>query len=185
MQEQLIPILVIALIVVIGAAVWLYTRKRKTDELRGSFGPEYERAVHATGDRGTAEAELRERRERVEQLKLRALEPREREQFAESWKSAQAQFVDDPKGAIEEADRLVGEVMQVRGYPVGEFEQRAADVSVEHPTVVEHYRAAHAIAQRSVRGAAETEDLRQAMVHYRALFEDLLEMSAAAPEARR
>jgi hypothetical protein len=93
--------------------------------------------------------------------------------------------VDDPKGAIDEADRLVGEVMQVRGYPVGEFEQRATDVSVEHPTVVEHYRAAHAIAQRNERGAAETEDLRQAMVHYRALFEDLLETSAAAPEARR
>ena len=175
MQNQLVPILVIALIVVIGVAVWLYTRKRKTDALRGSFGPEYERAVHETGDRGKAEAELRGRQERVEQLKLRALEPREREQFADRWTSAQAQFVDDPKGAIKEADRLVAEVMQVRGYPVGEFEQRAADVSVEHPRVVEHYRAAHAIAQRNEQGAAETEDLRQAMVHYRALFEDLLE----------
>ena len=175
MQEQLVPIIVIALIVVIGVAVWLYSQQRKTKELRGSFGPEYERAVHETGDRGKAEAELEGRKERVEQLKLRSLEPREREQFAESWKSAQAQFVDDPQGAITEADRLVAEVMQVRGYPVGEFEQRAADVSVEHPRVVEHYRAAHAIAQKNEQGSAETEDLRQAMVHYRALFEDLLE----------
>jgi hypothetical protein len=185
MQEQLVPILVIALVVVIGVAVWLYTRKRKTDELRGSFGPEYERAVQETGDRGTAEAELEGRQERVEQLKIRTLEPREREQFAESWRSAQAQFVDDPKGAIKEADRLVAEVMQVRGYPVGEFEQRAADVSVEHPAVVEHYRAAHAIAQKNEQGGAATEDLRQAMVHYRALFEDLLETSGTATEVRR
>jgi hypothetical protein len=185
MQEQLIPIIVIALIVVIGVAVWLYSQQRKTKELRGSFGPEYERAVHETGDRGKAEAELEGRKERVEQLKIRALEPREREQFAERWKSAQAQFVDDPNGAIKDADRLVAEVMQVRGYPVGEFEQRAADVSVEHPTVVEHYRSAHAIAQQNEQGSAQTEDLRQAMVHYRALFEDLLETSEAATEVRR
>ena len=175
MQEQLVPILVIALVVVIGVALWLYTRKRKTEQLRGSFGPEYERAVHETGDRRTAEDQLEGRKERVEQLKIRTLEPREREQFAESWRSAQAQFVDDPQGAITEADRLVAEVMQVRGYPVGEFEQRAADVSVEHPRVVEHYRAAHAIAQQNEQGEDGTEDLRQAMVHYRALFEDLLE----------
>ena len=186
MQEQLVPILVVALIVVIGVAVWLYTQKKKTEQLRGSFGPEYERAVRETGDRREAEAELEERRERVEKLKIRSLEPREREQFAERWRSAQAQFVDDPAGAITEADRLVGEVMRVRGYPVGDFEQRAADVSVDHPTVVEHYRAAHAIAQRNENGSAETEDLRQAMIHYRALFEDLLEAGeTATTEARR
>ena len=185
MQDQLVPVLLIALVVAIGVAVWLYTQKRKTEQLRGSFGPEYERAVQETGDRRKAEAELAERKERVEQLMIRSLEPREREQFAESWRSAQARFVDDPGGAIKEADRLVAEVMQVRGYPVGDFEQRAADVSVEHPRVVEHYRAAHAIAQRNELGEAGTEDLRQAMVHYRALFEDLLETSEAATEARR
>ena len=186
MQNQLVPILLILLIVAVGIAVWLYTQKRKTEQLRGSFGPEYDRAVQETGDRRTAEAELEERKERVEQLRIRPLAADERERFAERWKSAQAQFVDDPKGAITEADRLVGETMQARGYPVGDFEQRAADISVDHPGVVEHYRAAHAIAQRSARDEAGTEDLRQAMVHYRALFEDLLEADAPAQmEAQR
>jgi hypothetical protein len=174
MDNQLVPMLLILLVVVVGVAVWLYTKKRKTEQLRGSFGPEYERTMQESGDRGKAEAQLEARQERVEQLNIRALEPRECEQFAESWQSAQAQFVDDPAGAIKEADRLVTEVMEVRGYPVGEFDQRAADVSVEHSKVVEHYRAAHAIAQRNERGEAQTEELRQAMVHYRALFEDLL-----------
>ena len=185
MESQLVPILLILLVAVIGIAAWLYLQKRKTEQLRGSFGPEYERAVHETGDRRKAEAELAERKERVERLNIRPLAPYERDEFAGRWKSAQAQFVDDPAGAIKEADRLVAEVMQARGYPVGDFEQRAADVSVEHPRVVEHYRAAHAIAQQNEAGAAGTEDLRQAMVHYRALFEDLLETSGTGREARR
>ena len=186
MDNPLVLVLVLLLIVAIGAVLWMYQQKRKTEELRGSFGPEYERAVGETGDRRSAEAELESRRERVEQLDIRALEPSEREQFADRWKSAQAQFVDDPKGAILQADRLVKEVMQARNYPVGQFEQRAADISVDHPNVVEHYRAAHDIAQRNEQGQAETEDLRQAMVHYRALFQDLLEGSATeAREARR
>lgn len=186
MQNQLVPVLLIALVIVIGVAIWLYTQKKKTEQLRGSFGPEYDRAVHESGDRRKAEAELAARKERVEALRIRSLEPRERDAFAERWRSAQAQFVDDPNGAIKEADRLVGEVMQARGYPVGDFEQRAADVSVDHPGMVEHYRAAHAIAQRNERGDAGTEDLRQAMVHYRALFEDLLEAGETArTEARR
>ncbi len=178
MDNPLVPILVVALLLALGAAAWLYLQKRKTEQLRGSFGPEYERAVQETGDRRKAESELEERKERVEQLNIRALEPREREQFAERWKSAQAQFVDDPKGAIKEADRLVAEVMQARGYPVGDFEQRAADISVDHPHVVQNYRAAHEIALRNGRGEAETEDLRKALVHYRALFEELLEVGA-------
>jgi hypothetical protein len=186
MDNPLVVILVVALLLALGAAAWLYLQKRKTEQLRGSFGPEYERAVHETGDRRTAEEQLAERQERVEQLHIRPLEADERDRFAERWRSAQAQFVDDPTGAITEADRLVAEAMQARGYPVGDFEQRAADVSVDHSEVVEHYRAAHAIAQQNDAGSAETEDLRQAMVHYRALFEDLLETRETQPtEVRR
>ena len=186
MDTTLILILTVALVIAVGAAIWLYTQKRKTEQLRGQFGPEYDRTVAEHGNASVAEKQLEERKDRVEQLHIRPLEADERDRFAERWRSAQAQFVDDPKGAIAEADRLVGEAMQARGYPVGDFEQRAADVSVEHPRVVEHYRTAHAIAQRNEHGAAETEDLRQGMVHYRALFEDLLE-TAETPraEARR
>jgi len=186
MDNPLVVVLVIALIVVIGVAAWLYMQKRRTEELRTSFGPEYDRAVRDHEDKGKAERVLEERKERVEQLHIRPLPHEDRERFAERWRSVQAQFVDDPKGATLEADRLVGEVMQARGYPVGDFEQRAADVSVNHPRVVEHYRAAHTITLRHERGEAETEDLRQAMVHYRALFEDLLEVETPAHrEVRR
>ncbi|MDP3984296.1 MAG: hypothetical protein Q8Q52_04725 [Acidimicrobiia bacterium] len=178
MQDQLVPILLILLIVAIGVAVWLYTRKQRTERLRGQFGPEYERTVREEGDRRKAEQALVERKERVEKLHIRELEVGEREQFGERWRSVQARFVDDPKGSIKEADRLVAEVMQARGYPVGDFEQRASDVSVDHPGVVEHYRLAHAVGQENERGEVETEDLRQAMVHYRALFEDLLKTTA-------
>ena len=186
MDNPIVLVLVVALVIVIGAAIWMYTKKRKTATLRGQFGSEYERAVDETGDRSKAEKTLEARKERVEKLQIRPLEPRERDAFAERWRSAQAQFVDDPKGAIAEADRLVAEVMQARGYPVGEFEQRAADISVDHPQMVEHYRAAHGIAQRNGHGEVETEDLRQAIVHYRALFQDLLETgSTTQTEAGR
>jgi hypothetical protein len=175
---------VLAVIAVIGVAAWLYLKKRRSDGLRQSFGPEYDRAREEHPDQRSAERALEERKERVEQLRIRALSPEERDQFAERWRSAQAQFVDDPAGATRVADMLIGEIMQARGYPVGDFEQRAADVSVDHPRVVEHYRAAHAIALRTDRGQADTgdtEDLRQAFVHYRALFDDLLEVEAPAP----
>jgi hypothetical protein len=180
---------VLAVIAVIGVAAWLYLKKRRSDGLRQSFGPEYDRAREEHPDQRSAERTLEERKERVEQLRIRALSPDERDQFAERWRSAQAQFVDDPAGATRVADMLIGEIMQARGYPVGDFEQRAADVSVDHPRLVEHYRAAHAIALRTDRGQADTdatEDLRQAFVHFRALFDDLLEVEAPAPtEARR
>jgi hypothetical protein len=186
MDNPVVIVLVVALIAVIGVAVWLYLQKRRTEKLRTSFGPEYDRAVRAHDGKGKAERVLEERKERVEQLQIRALSPDERDRFVERWHSTQAQFVDDPGGATREADELVGEVMQARGYPVGDFEQRAADVSVDHPRVVEHYRAAHAIALRSDDGDADTEEARQAFVHYRALFDDLLEVEAPAPrEARR
>jgi len=178
MNNAVIIVLAVALIAAIGAAVWMYMQKRRTDTLRSDFGPEYERTVHEHRDQREAERDLEQRRERVEQLHIQPLPAAERDRFAEQWHTVQAQFVDDPNGATGEADHLVGEVMQARGYPVGDFEQRAADVSVNHPRVVEHYRAAHAIAIRNRRDSADTEDLRQAMVHYRALFEDLLEVEA-------
>lgn len=169
----LIALGALGLIVVIGGL--LLSRKRKSDELRETFGPEYGRTVDDVGDRRRAESELDARKHRVEQLNIRSLSTDQRERFAVSWREAQARFVDDPTAAIGDADRLVGELMQTRGYPVGDFEQRANDISVDHPNVVEHYRVARQIALANEKGAAETEDLRQAMVHYRSLFDELLE----------
>jgi FtsZ-interacting cell division protein ZipA len=174
MQNQVMLIGVFALIA-IGVVVWFATRQRRTQQLKDRFGPEYDRTVRETDNRGRAESELQQREQRVEQLHIRPLEASERDAFAERWRSAQEQFVDDPGGAIKEADRLVSAAMQARGYPVSDFEQRAADISVDHPLVVANHRAAHEIALRNERGEADTEALRKAMVHYRALFEDLLE----------
>jgi hypothetical protein len=189
MDTPVMIVLVVVVLAVIGVVAWLYMEKRRSDGLRTSFGPEYDRARREHPDQRSAERSLEERKERVEQLHIRTLSSDERDRFVEHWRSAQAQFVDDPAGATRVADALIGEIMQARGYPVGEFEQRAADVSVDHPQVVEHYRAAHAIALRTDQGQADanaTEDLRQAFVHYRALFDHLLEVEAPAPrEARR
>jgi ABC-type nickel/cobalt efflux system permease component RcnA len=186
MNNPVVIVLVIALVVAIGAAVWLFMRNRRSEQLQQRFGPEYERALETHHDQRKAERELEERADRVEHLNIRPLERDERERFASRWQSVQAQFVDDPSGATDEADQLVGEVMATRGYPVGDFEQRAADVSVHHPMVVEHYRAAHTIAVRNARGDSDTEQLRQALMHYRALFDDLLETeSTARTEVRR
>jgi FtsZ-interacting cell division protein ZipA len=168
----IVAIVLIALIV--GALV--LARQRKSQQLKQGFGPEYDRAVEEhSGDRREAEAELDERRERREGFEIRELEPAARDRYADRWRAAQRRFVDQPGPAVGEADALVMEVMRDRGYPVAEdFEQRAADVSVDHPQVVEHYRAAHSISARATAGEAGTEDLRQAMVHFRALFDDLL-----------
>ncbi len=174
MDNALVIVLAIALVVAIGVAAWLYMRQRSSRVLQDRFGPEYDRTLSARGDPQEAERELKHRAERVEQLHIRPLQHDERERYASHWQATQAQFVDDPVGATRDADALVGEVMATRGYPVGDFEQRAADVSVNHPRVVQHYRAAHAIALRNDGGHADTEELRQALVHYRALFEDLL-----------
>jgi FtsZ-interacting cell division protein ZipA len=170
-----IVIVAIILIALIVAAV-LVMRQRRSQQLQEGFGPEYDRTVEERGgDRREAEAELRERRERREQFEVRELEPAARDRYAERWRAAQRRFVDEPAPAVGEADALVIEVMRDRGYPVAdEFDQRAADVSVDHPEVVEHYRAAHDISGRATAGDASTEDLRQAMVHFRALFVELL-----------
>jgi FtsZ-interacting cell division protein ZipA len=170
-----IVIVAIVLIALIAGALVL-ARQRRSKQLQKGFGPEYDRAVEERGgDRRQAEAELRERRERRDEFDIRELEPAARDRYAERWRAAQRRFVDQPAPAVGEADALVMEVMRDRGYPVADdFEQRAADVSVDHPHVVEHYRAAHAISTRATAGEAGTEDLRQAMVHFRALFEELL-----------
>jgi hypothetical protein len=174
-QLTLIVIIIVVALVVVAVGVWMYMQKRRTEQVRERFGPEYDRAVTEHGDQRGAQAELEARHKRVEHLDIRPLSPSDRARFADAWRATQAHFVDDPSAAIGEADRLVTDVMKARGYPIGDFEQRAADVSVDHPRVVENYRAARDTALRNERGQASTEDLRQAMVHYRALFEDLLE----------
>jgi hypothetical protein len=168
-------LIIAAVLIVVGAlAAVLYTRKRRTAKLRGKFGdPEYARAVQEGGNQRRAEAKLEERAERVESFHIRALSSSDHARFVDSWSKVQSRFVDSPGGAVAEADRLLGDVMLIRGYPVSDFEQRAADMSVDHPLVVENYRVAHAIAVRQTLGRASTEELRQAMIHYRTLFEEL------------
>ena len=172
---ELALIIGLAVILIAGIAAWLFFRKRQTGKLRTKFGgAEYDRAVKEDGSRRHAEAGLKERTERVESLNIRPLAPGDRARFVESWSRVQARFVDGPGGAVTEADQLLRDVMSTRGYPVSDFEQRAADISVDHPLVMENYRTAHAIAVRQTQGQANTEDLRQAMIHYRTLFEDLV-----------
>jgi hypothetical protein len=162
-------------VVLVAIGLFFFWQRRRTESLREQFGPEYKRAVDQYGDQRKAEAELAAREKRVRKLEIRALGPSEHSRFAEAWQKTQARFVDEPSEAVRDADGLVKEVMHARGYPVGDFEQRAADVSVDHPNVVVNYRAAHDIAARNKSGNATTEDLRQALVHYRSLFEELLE----------
>ena len=174
MNTTTIVILVIALIA-IAISIVLYLRLRRSQVLRKDFGPEYERALDQYGDPRKAEAELAARQERVRKLHIRALTAEEQRRFSEAWRKTQARFVDEPSRAVSQANDLVKEVMRARGYPVGDFEQQAADVSVDHGGVVTNYRAANEIASRNERGHATTEDLRQAMVYYRSLFEELLD----------
>jgi FtsZ-interacting cell division protein ZipA len=183
MNTTTIIILAIVL-VLIAVAAFFYFRRRRSENLRKQFGPEYKRAVKQYGDQGKAEAELAEREKRVRKLDIRGLTRDEKNQFADNWKKTQARFVDAPSPAVGEADSLVKELMLARRYPVGEFDQRAADISVDHPGVVNNYRNAHEIAERNKSGKATTEDLRQAMVHYRSLFEELLETTAAESSNR-
>jgi len=181
MNQSTLIIFVIAIVIIVAiAASMMVARRRRSEHLRQHFGREYEHALEIRGDRGKAEAELAAREKRVEKLDIRPLDEAERERFTSQWTEVQARFVDDPPRAAAFADALLGEVMKARGYPVSDFEQRAGDISVDHPEVVEHYRAAHDIAVRHERGDAETEDLRQAMIHYRALFDDLVGAGAPA-----
>jgi FtsZ-interacting cell division protein ZipA len=173
-------ILVVALLV---AAAWVSSQKKKkrSERLQQRFGPEYNRTVDKLGGRGKAESELEARETRVDKLTIKTLSPSEAARFSQAWAALQGRFVDDPKGVVTQADQLVRELMLARGYPMGDFERRSADISVDHPAVVEHYRAAQAIAVRDQRGDVNTEELRKAVVHYRALFDELLEIRETAP----
>ena len=169
---QIAIVSAIAVMVAAGIAIWLFTRNRRTERLRTRFGPEYARVVQESGGRRQGEAGLQEREKRVEGFAIRPLAPSDRELYVGSWHKVQAQFVDDPKSSVTDADKLLGDVMSARGYSVSDFEQRSADISVDHPLVVENYRAGHEIAVRN--GQASTEELRQAMIHYRTLFDELV-----------
>jgi hypothetical protein len=168
-----IIIVVLVVLVLVGVALMVPTMRRR--RLQEQFGPEYERTVDTAGDRREAERELHEREQRRKELEIRPLGPAARDGFAQRWRATQERFVDEPTVAVGDADVLVQEVMRERGYPVGDFEQQARDVSVDHAGVVSEYHAAHEISVRNERGQASTEDLREAMVHYRALFTELLE----------
>lgn len=169
--ELAIGLIVLAVIIAVGV---MFMRKRRTHTLKERFGGEYDRTVEQAGGLHRAETILHEREKRVESFDIRPLAPASRTRFIETWRRIQAQFVDAPADAVTRADVLLGEVMEERGYPVADFEQRSADLSVDHGDVVQNYRAGHTIAQRHARGEASTEDLRQAMIHYRALFDDLI-----------
>jgi hypothetical protein len=171
---------IIAVIVLAAAVVWLLIERRKSKRLQSKFGPEYERTVAERGDRRRAERELERREHRVERLKIRPLSATEHDRFVAAWRADQTRFVDDPAGAVTEADRLVQEVMQARGYPVAAFDQRVEDISVDHPHLVQNYRAARDLAERHRRGEASTEDLRMALMYYRGLFDELLEMQGVS-----
>jgi hypothetical protein len=177
-------ILIAAAIVVAAGLAFAALRRRRTAQLQERFGPEYDRAVQERGGRREAEAELGSRVDRREKLEIRPLSPEARERYQAFWTRVQSEFVDDPPGAVASADQLVGSVMSERGYPMDDFEQRVDDISVDHPQVVERYRSAHGIARKNEEGQATTEDLRQAIKHYRALFEDLLEPAEDQPLRR-
>lgn len=179
MDTQTLGILAI-IVVLIAVAAWLLYQKKQSKTLEQRFGPEYERTVEELGSRPKAEAELRSRQKRVEKLNIVPLPPAEAAHYAQAWRALQGRFVDNPQGVLQEADELVQDLMRKRGYPMADFEGRAADISVDHPAVVEHYRAAQAIALRDMRGQADTEEMRRAVVHYRALFDDLLEVDEPA-----
>ena len=176
MDPKLAWMIAIIAAIVVAVGLWFVMETRRRRRLRARFGPEYERTVHDVGNVRRAEATLEARAKRVERLQIRALSAADSARFAETWRELQTRFVDAPQEAVTEADRLIGEVMTARGYPLGDFDQRSADISVDHPQVVAHYRAARDIARRQSSGEATTEDLRQALVHYRALFEDLLDV---------
>jgi hypothetical protein len=173
-------VVVVALLAV--AAGLFFQKKKQSARLQQRFGPEYGRTLSEFGGRTKAESELKAREKRVEHLSITPLAPAEAAWFSQAWNALQGRFVDNPKGVVVQADQLVRELMLKLGYPMGDFERRAADISVDHPAVVENYRAAQAIAARDGRGEADTEELRKAVVHYRVLFDEMLDVGEAKQE---
>ena len=168
-------VLIVVVIVVAALLAWYFLRQERSKKLRSRFGPEYDHALHEYGSQTKAEDALLARQRRIEKIHIRPLSNQERDRFAAEWNRVQARFVDDPAGSILEADRLVNDAMTARGYPMTEFENRAGDLSVDHAHEVRNYRAAHEVRVRCDEGQAGTEDLRQALVYYRDLFDELLE----------
>jgi hypothetical protein len=185
MDNTLLVVLLAIAVIAIAAGAWFYYQRNTSKRLKERFGPEYDRTVERLNNRDDAEKELRAREARVTRYKIVALSKEDSRRYHDKWVAVQAQFVDEPKVAVSEANFLIQEVMRKRGYPVSDFEQSAADLSVEHPVVVENYRTANSIAERNKRGAADTEELRRAFVSYRALFEDLLDIELAERDTRR
>jgi len=182
MDTQMVVVLAILAVVLVGLGVWYYMRQARSKTLKEQFGPEYHRTVRELKSRDAAEAELQKREKRVREFNIVPLTAADCTRYEQSWLSIQSEFVDSPDRAVTDANKLVREVMEKRGYPVSTFEQAAADLSVDHPGVVDNYRAAHRIAERNQRGDADTEELRQAIVYYRALFHDLLGNGRARTE---
>jgi hypothetical protein len=175
MNSTYLIVLTVAFVLLFGLVIGLaFSGRRRSKNLQQHFGPEYDRIVQETGSQRAAEAELDQRRKHVENLNIRPLTKIEHDRYLDDWTAVQSKFVDDPARAIKDADRLIIEVMLVRNYPMANFEERAADISVSYPELVANYRYAHEIAQKNEQLTADTEELRQAMVHYRSLFNELL-----------
>lgn len=174
-MDVIVWVLIIAAIVIVLVIAAFVAARRRRERLQERFGPEYDRQVDVSGNRRAAESELAAREKRRSKLEIRPLDPEARDRYLVSWREVQGRFVDSPETAVGEADRLVADVMRERGYPVEDFEQREADISVDHPQVASEYRAAHGISLAQAHGQASTEDLRQALVHFRSLFQELLE----------
>jgi hypothetical protein len=173
-------VIAIAAVVIVGLVIWGIVRARRTATLRDRFGPEYDRTLASRDGRRDAERDLEARRERRDQLEIRPLSLTARDRYTTLWTQTQARFVDDPMGSLRDADSLVATVMNDRGYPMDRFEQRAADISVDHPVVVENYRNAHAATVATDEGRSSTEDMRRGIQHYRMLFEELLDTGDGA-----
>lgn len=175
-------VIIVAAIVILGLVAWKLGTRMRTERLQRRFGPEYGRAVEQAESRRAAESELGARMKRRKELEIRPVSPESADRYTVEWRDVQARFVDQPNQAVKDADRLVTRLMEERGYPTEDFEQRVADISVDHPRVVENYRGAHAVWASNEQGKAGTEDLRQAVIHYRSLFEELLEREEASEE---
>jgi uncharacterized protein YneF (UPF0154 family) len=179
-------IIIVLVVVIVGVILGLvFSRRRSSEQLQDKFGPEYDRTVQTMGDEKKAQTELNERQKHVEALDIRPLSVSERDRYLSEWAAVQSKFVDEPGQAIVDADRLIMEVMQIRGYPVSDFEQRAADISVNYPALVTNYRGAREIANKNKLGQANTEELRQAMIYYRSLFEELLKAEPVVGEEKK